>query len=232
MILYVNGCSHAAGAEAVNDYCFAEDDPLYWALGRQPHPDNLKVSWGCELANMLGAILRCDAESASSTDRIIRTTRQYLNDNKPDLIVIGWPTWEREEWLIDGVYYQVNASGHDSVPADYQNKYKEWISNLDFKSYVNQTHNKIFEFHLELENQNIKHLFFSTAGKAFDVNYCTPQVWSDNYLEPYNNEHTYFNWLKNNGYKTVRNSYHFGPDAHTAWAEFLYQNYVQKLLTT
>ena len=44
MILYVNGDSHTAGAEAVNPYAFAEDDPNLTHLGRLPHPDNLAVS--------------------------------------------------------------------------------------------------------------------------------------------------------------------------------------------
>ena len=122
MILYVNGDSHTAAGEAVNDYCFAEDDPHLWAYGRAPHPDNLKVSWGQRLADMIGATLHCDAESASSNTRILRTTRKYLETNHPDLIVIGWSTWEREEWSHKGNYYQVTASGTDSVPEDLQQR--------------------------------------------------------------------------------------------------------------
>ena len=45
MILYVNGDSHTAGAEAVNSHAFAEDDPALYHLGRLPHPENLEVSW-------------------------------------------------------------------------------------------------------------------------------------------------------------------------------------------
>ena len=97
MILYVNGDSHTAGAEAANPHAFANDDPRYNYLGRLPHPDNLLVSFGNILAKNLSAELYCDAESASSNDRIIRTTRHYLRTNQPDLIVIGWSTWEREE---------------------------------------------------------------------------------------------------------------------------------------
>ena len=78
MILYVNGDSHSAAAEAVNSYCFANDDPLYYALGRRPHPDNERVSYGCNIANELNAILHCDAESASSNTRIIRTTKDCI----------------------------------------------------------------------------------------------------------------------------------------------------------
>jgi hypothetical protein len=103
VILYVNGDSHSAGAEAVNTYSFAQDDSLYWNMDREPHPDNLRVSYGCELANMLGAILQCDAESASSNDRIIRTTYKALDIVKPELVIIGWSTWEREEWWHQGL---------------------------------------------------------------------------------------------------------------------------------
>ena len=46
MILYVNGDSHTAAAEAVNPHAFAMDDRPLFYLGRAPHPDNVSVSWG------------------------------------------------------------------------------------------------------------------------------------------------------------------------------------------
>ena len=78
MILYVNGDSHSAGAEAVNDYCFAEEDSNYQHLGKTHHPDNLKASYGQVLANNIGYELTCDAESGASNTRILRTTYSYL----------------------------------------------------------------------------------------------------------------------------------------------------------
>ena len=65
MILYVNGDSHTAAAEAVNPHAFAEDDSQYFYMGRAPHPDNIAVSWSRLLADTAKAILKCDAESAS-----------------------------------------------------------------------------------------------------------------------------------------------------------------------
>jgi len=91
MILYVNGDSHAAAAEAVNNYAFAEDDPAYFFSGRRPHPDNLVVSWARQLSRTLNAALHLDAESASSNARIIRTTRVWLAaraDAVQDILVI------------------------------------------------------------------------------------------------------------------------------------------------
>lgn len=237
MILYVNGDSNSAGAEAVNSYCFAEDDPLYYGLGRQPHPDNLRVSYGCELANMMYAVLECDAESASSNDRIIRTTYEYLsnfpNNSKPDLVVIGWTTWEREEWWDPDTnrYWQVNAGGigHD-WPDSIKARYRNYVVNINMQSKMSIACNKIWTLHDDLQKQKINHVFFN----CFDPLSGMPEAdWEGCYLEPYNPDFTYYNWLKARDFKTVGpNSYHFGADAHCAWAEFLYQTIVQKNLTS
>jgi hypothetical protein len=52
MILYVNGDSHTAAAEAVTPHCFAQDEGDLYLLGRRPHPANLAVSWGQKLAKL------------------------------------------------------------------------------------------------------------------------------------------------------------------------------------
>ena len=68
---------------------------------------------------------------------------------KPDLVIIGWSTWEREEWLHEGTYYQVTASGTDDVPPELHSKYKKW----EKKYYCNKCTNKQFgerEFHYVL----------------------------------------------------------------------------------
>ncbi len=78
MILYVNGCSHTAAAEAAVDAAFAVDDGQN-GIDRRPHPANLAVSWCTKLAQHLGIEMYCAAESASSNDRMIRTTRDWIN---------------------------------------------------------------------------------------------------------------------------------------------------------
>ena len=230
MIIYVNGDSHSAGAEAVNSYCFAEDDPLYWGLKRRPHPDNERVSYGCEIANKLGAVLHCDAESASSNSRIIRTTDEYLEKYKPDLVIIGWSTWEREEWQYKDRFWQVNAGGvGQDWPDEIKERYKTYITSLEYQKRVNKSHRYIHNWHRNLEDRGINHFFFTCFEEFKDVETLD---WNGRYLEPYNPEFTYYNWCKAQGFKTVRpDSYHFGPDAHRAWADFLYQNMILKLLT-
>lgn len=234
MILYVNGDSHSAAAEAVNSYCFAEDDPLYRSLGRMPHPDNERASYGCNIANQLYAILHCDAESASSNARIIRTTKNYLKDHKPDIIIIGWATWEREEWFHNDTYYQVTAGGQDRLPPELNETYKKWV--IDTANHIAKNelfnHEIIWNFHCYLQDLNIPHFFFNTYNcfAHIRLNDLSKKDWGDCYLFPYSEEFTYYNWLKSNNFQTVNpKSYHFRADAHRKWAEFLLP-YLTKLL--
>ena len=218
MIIYVNGDSHTAGAEAVNSFAFANDDPQYKYLGRLPHPDNLFVSYGNILAKNLSAELYCDAESASSNDRIIRTTRHYLKNNRPDLIVIGWSTWEREEWLYEGQYWQINAGGiGDDWPDAIKQQYKHWVNNIDHKQKAQEAQEKIWALHQELSD--IPHLFFNSYSALESIKH---REWGHNYLHPYDGDLTYYHWLLGQGYNTVNSkSYHFGADAHLIWANQL-----------
>jgi hypothetical protein len=217
LILYVNGDSHSAGAEAVNSYCFAEDDPNLRLSGRKSHPNNLAVSYGQRLADRLGYDLVCQAESASSNDRILRTTREYLKTNRPDLIIIGWSTWEREEWVDNDRYWQISASMGDDWPDSIKHRYRDWIHNIDYRKKEQEEHDKIWQLHLELAN--IPHLFFNSY-LAFK--FTNKRDWGTSYIGPYEENQTYYHWLSNQGYKTVNpSSYHYGASAHQLWANHL-----------
>lgn len=224
MILYVNGDSHTAAAEAVNNHAFAEDDSQYWYLERRPHPDNIAVSWGKLLSDRLKSTFICDAESASSNQRIIRTTKEWIENNEKDLyrtlFIIQWSTWEREEWIIDDKYYQVNASGIDAVPESHQQKYKQYIANIDWQKKTQEAHLQIWNFHLYLQARNIQHLFFN--GNTSFESITNKQDWNISYINPYDVNSTYNNILQLQGIDTVMpNSYHYGKDGHRLWANFL-----------
>jgi hypothetical protein len=225
MILYVNGDSHTAGAEAVNPFAFAEDDPALAHLGRLPHPDNLAVSWGRLLSLTLKAGFHCAAESASSNSRILRTTREWVNQQRgldDVLVIIQWSTWEREEWLHEGVYYQVGSSGIDDVPQPLQEKYRNFVIGTDWKQKTQQAHHEIWEFHRELEQQNIKHVFFNGNNDFARVE--DRQDWGLNYIGPYDPKLTYDAIIKAGGIQTVApNSWHFGKDGHSYFHRFMLQ---------
>jgi hypothetical protein len=198
------------------------------------------VSFGCELANWLNAILYLDAQSGCSNTRIMRTTRDWIEKNKDNLddvfMVIQWTTWEREEWWYQGEDYQVNASGIDQVPLALQQQYKEFVAGVDWPECTRRAHQEIWEFHCYLKQQGIKHLMFN-GNSHFGMPYCNeknlmvPVIaedqrhdWGDSYIAPYSPEMTYNSVLKNNGFEYKNPaSYHFGVDAHCFWGEYLLQ---------
>lgn len=223
MILYVNGDSHTAAAECVNNHAFAEDDPQYWMMGRVPHPDNIAYSWGKLLSNRLNCGFKCEAESASSNDRIMRTTRRWLEQQAKDiyrtLYVIQWSTWEREEWLIDGAYYQINASGTDDIPDSHQDQYKDYVSNINWQQKTRDAHEEIWNFHQELQSAGVKHIFFNGNNDFSKIE--IQKDWGSSYVEPYSTEHT-FNAIVGASCDTVSpTSWHYGVDGHRIWAQYL-----------
>lgn len=223
MILYTNGDSHTAAAECVNQHAFAEDDSRLWMLGRAPHPDNLAQSFSKLLSNRLAMGLVCDAESASSNDRIIRTTKQWMKKFDHELyrtfMVIQWSTWEREEWLIDGTYYQVNASGTDDVPDSHKQKYKEYIANVDWLAKTQEAHARIYAFHLDLKRKNIKHIFFNGNNDFSKIK--KQRNWSKNYIGPYDPNQTYNSIVGAKCDTVSPTSYHYGVDGHRVWAQYI-----------
>ena len=225
MILYVNGDSHTAAAEAVNPHAFAMDDGHLFYMGRAPHPENLAVSWGRRLADALRAGLHCDAESAASNTRILRTTRNWLKKIRhPEevLIVIQWSTWEREEWLIDDVYYQIGASGMDDVPKDHQQRYKEFVVSVDWKQKTQQAHDEIWQLHTELDELGVNHIFFNGNNDFSTIT--DRKDWGNSYIDPYDPAGTYNARIRAAGIHTVTpDSWHFGKDGHSFWNRFMLQ---------
>jgi hypothetical protein len=226
MILYINGCSHTAAAEAVHPAAFAEDDGNYMHLGRRPHPLNLVASWGYKLGDLLNVESYIDAESAAGNDRIIRTTREWIANNPEKLdrtmMVIQWTTWEREEWLHNGTWYQVNASGIDWVPKELEQRYKEFVVSVDWNVKTVEAHEKIWRLHLELEQLGVRHVFFSGHSTFSDIQ--DQRDWGVSYMDPYDRNKSFNAVLKNNGFDYVNpQSYHFGADAHSFWASYVLQ---------
>lgn len=223
MILYANGCSHTAAAEAVVPDAFAVDDGRA-GIDRRPHPLNLAASWCSHLAHDLNMTLVCDAESASSNDRIIRITREWISANPDQLhntfMVIQWTTWEREEWLYKGKWYQVNASGVDWVPAELQQRYRQFVIDVDWAEKTQQCHEKIWALHTELETLAIPHLFYSGHSTFSDIQ--KHYNWGKNYLEPYNRSGSYNAILQQNGHVPTK-WYHFDAKGHCFWAKYLLQ---------
>lgn len=111
MKLYINGEDFSAGAFAVNDFSFANDDFKYVAFGLKPHPDNLAASYGMHLSKMLALALVCEAEAQSSNQRIIDTTYNYINNISPKqytIIVIGWAALDKKTIHVHDEIYDLH----------------------------------------------------------------------------------------------------------------------------
>ena len=193
MLLYANGDSHTAP-----DFGYV---------------NTVVQEFDCDLINQ--------AQSGSSNASILRRTREYLEHATPDFIIIGWSTWEREEWYHNHRYYAVTASGTDSVPEELANRYKQWVIEQTSDRWSEksaQWHEQIYSFHLELEQKNIRHLFFNCMYDFLRTKHT--YNWNNAYVEPYDLDHSYYHYLKNKGLRPDE-WYHYEADGHKVWAEFL-----------
>jgi hypothetical protein len=213
MILYVNGDSNSAGAELVD----------------------LSNSWFNVLSKELKIELVNQAIGSASNDRILRTTQEFINQHTDDIgnyfIIIGWSSWEREEWLHDGVYYQVTASGRNSVPEEFRERYQQWVlaqNSEQFQLKSAHWHDQIINLHQQLISLNVKHLFFN-AVMAFDKN--DNFNWNNHYLNPYVDptDDSYYFYLKRQGFCPTQR-YHHQEEAQIHWANVLKKHILDFLL--
>lgn len=228
MILYVNGCSHSAAAEAAVQHAWACDDGELWMRGKEPHPANLAVSYGQHVANALGAKLICQAQSGGCNDRIIRVTRDWVNQNPDKLhdtfVILQWTTWEREEWFYQDEWWQVNASGTDIVPPELEDRYKQYVISVDWEQKTKLAHDQIWETHQWLVRLGVRHLFFSAHSTFSDIDPKDQKNWGRYYLLPYSRDHSYNALLRHNSFEyTSPYGYHFGADGHCFWANYVLQ---------
>lgn len=205
MILYVNGDSNSNGTELKNQ----------------------SQSWPLLLSQALNFKLINDSIPGGNNPRILRTTRDMLDqcDTQDIFVVIGWTSWEREEWLHNDRYYTVTASGRNSVPIELQADYIKWVakqSELEQTRKSKLLHDQIYDLHLLLTKQKIPHLFFNALMPFVEYESVD---WHNNYLGPYNNDLSYYWYLKNHGWQPTANN-HYLEDAQAIWADVL-KNYIE-----
>jgi hypothetical protein len=198
MLLYANGDSHTAPWSYVNII-------------------------GEELASKFVN----QAQGGCSNAGIIRRTRNYLKHTTPDLVIIGWSTWEREEWKYKDQYYNVNSSGYDRLPDELQKQYKQWVTRQTEKTLNKKSkywHTEIYKLHQILERELIPHVFFNCMYNFFNARSHYP--WNNCYIGPYDNDLSYYHWLKAQG-ATADEGYHYKTDGHQMWAKRVI-NYIKE----
>ena len=204
MILYVNGDSHSRGI-------------MPTGLSGSSFVDIVAKTFNLNIHN--------DADAASSAQRILRTTKDYIAITSADklFVLIGWGTWEREEWEHEGKFYNVMPLWYKHLPDALQQRYNAWADSLepdhvDAKS--RQIHEEIFNLHHWLQQQDIPHLFFNCMYNFFGIRPDQKKDWSNCYIGPYDNNASFYWYLTQQGYDSDK-WYHFGPDGHQAWADRL-----------
>ena len=88
-------------------------------------------------------------------------------------------------------------------------------------------HNRLYAYHKKLKEQGIRHLFFNTYSDFSSISHGQKE-WDGCYINPYDKNYTYNQWLQNRGHQTVNpENYHFGKIAHQEWADFLVSHLTQ-----
>ena len=155
MLIYFNGDGNTAGSELEPGQCYADILTQHFQATAVNH-----------------ALIGC------SNDHILRSTTQYIEQCKqsqtfPDLVIIGWTEWWRQDWRKDGKhvpvikgfvnFYDLNQVETDRL--EYHNNIisKYFIYASAMAVYYN---NAIYNLHCELQELGIKHLFFNEIGRA------------------------------------------------------------------
>jgi hypothetical protein len=177
------------------------------------------------------------ALTGASNDYIYDTTIEYLKNNTPDLVIIGWSDSGRMQW------FNKNTGGMMEMNAIEVHKYDRENKNNDeyfrrsslLKDRMNFTseyashltlywHNKIFNLHTMLDYMGIKHLFFS-AFPMFNARTIPGEYalnWEQGFFKPY--EMSYIAWCTQNNYCQITEGWwHFEPAAQKAWADEIFK---------
>ena len=227
MIIYFNGDSNTAGTELANP---------------------AQQGFAAKLAKKLDASIINHSIAGASNDKIFRTTETYLSECKnknqfPDLIIIGWTEWIREDWVIDGEYHSLNSFGlmdpQNVDPARFTAYKKHQAHNVCYSYYLAKYFStRIHNLHLMLEHLKIPHLFFS-ATRPFtwwedhfgEKEHYGPHFrleWNNCYFRPYDQRGAMIFWAEDQGYKPVTPLWYHYPEAtQEAWADLLYDHIKQ-----
>ena len=222
MLIYFNGDSNTSGMEL--------DDPS-------------TQSFSAHLSRKLNANYINHSVPGGSNEMIFRTTYQYLDqckqqNTRPDLIIIGWTESCREDWFVDGKYMSIDSLGINR-PVDSEARYQDYFRrtrNMNYRHHVFQFYNaKIFDFHLELQNLGIPHLFFNAIECFNRWEHSDDLVhrfdWGKNFYHPYNQEFAMRHYAIARDYEEITPGWHhFKENFQIVWADLLHEHIISNQL--
>lgn len=209
MILYANGDSHTQG--------FGLEDT--------------NQSFASLVAKHFELPIVNHALAGGSNQRTIRISQDWIRTSQQRyFVLIGWTSWEREEWPWRGDFFQVNSSADTQGDPELEQRYRAWVTGLDEATVPRlgkEWHENIWQFHNKLKQREIPHLFFNCFYDFF-ADQSLHRDWDHCFVEPYDNTGSYWHYLRDHGFKTYgQDQYHYAADAHQAWANVLI-NWIEK----
>ena len=195
------------------------------ADGHVPDKDNFAT----KIMDHFGLNFECHARFGASNDQIIRRTNEWVSNQDPqdDLMVfIGWSTWEREEWFIDGEYVNVDQYSLNDIPPNALSRYNEWRVKVDnTHGYMTQKtiewNSKIHNYIEWLYDHDIQFFMWNNYIALDRVEGLDNDI--AEYIHPYNDDYTMYDYLVrvNNHHPFPDDQYHFDAAGHTIWADCL-----------
>ena len=215
MLLYINGCSHAAGAEIE----FKEQTECY------------NKSFGELTANQLGWKNHNNSAAGGSNDRIIRTTVNFIenykiSNNIHDLyVVIAWTGADRTEITFNGNTYQLClGSNWYRYPSEVIEYYKSYLTTHSSGNVPGGMILKMLLLQEYLKSNEIKFTFISSFWDFTDIHPDNQLLF--NSLDPFHffnkgtGDGNFFQTLDASGFLRT-NRGHYLADGHAHYSKIL-----------
>ena len=156
--LYVNGDSHTAGTY---------NSPT--GERRDAAPD---TSFSALLAKKYGLTHINQALMGGSAARVIRTSKKALENMDPadTVVLIGWTSFERVEWQVDGIWHQICGQPWYEVTDELKDRWLAWTTaaldpnSTRYDELAMGIQSDIMEFHIWLTQNGFQHRFFHAFG--------------------------------------------------------------------
>jgi hypothetical protein len=188
-------------------------------------PDNMVSVFGASMNQPF----RCWAKNGASNHWIAKHIDYFLADRSwpaDTFLLVGWTSFEREEW--PWLYSNISVCGGPDfgVPEPMRPKFNEWKSMLT-EEYLQERiyfwHDQIHRIHMLLLDHGVPHLFWCTYDNFKSV---TDHLdWHGNFYKPYDQDGCMCKHLDSKNIKALpQDPFHYDSVAHREWGNALSQH--------
>lgn len=173
-------------------------------------------------AEELSQPYRCWGKNGASNYWIQTHVDYFLADpnwSRDTFLLIGWTSWEREEW--PWLYNNISVCGGPDfgVPVAMKARYEQWKTTLTrdyMRACLEIWHERIYQVHEALRDSGVPHLFWTTYDNFKDLS--DHRDWHGNFYKPYDPDGCMCKWFAANGVQAIHGDpFHYDTQAHQAW---------------